>query len=482
MRRYSRSRQRSDGPSRRKVLAGGLLVAGGGALTLEAGAFSQLEALREATVGTAADEDALLGVELAPLVQAGVDGQALGTITNNAEEPLAPSATLVAREGGEDVYLDTGDDLDPGESADVTVDVAADRVFGDGSLDVSFDGEGDGISVDLTRSVPVPTLTWSVDNLSDTSGVSFMLGYEIEPEEVIEEVAIVVDNLANDDVSESYGSEPPSGVLEYPGDGATDDGGQGDTYGITFEASDQDGQEILDRTEEFTAGEEPGDGDLGNEDDPEFEWMYVVDDSSSEHGVDFSVYYQVTNPENVHSVDVSFDSLDTVQAPHVETSTQSPVGVVTYQEEGNYDHEYEIQVQVRREDDELGVDDIPRTLFADGTFPDEDNPGISVDDSPSFVDLTITDHSGDQAEYEVDYEVAPTERFDHVAVRFVHENGWASDDDSSTDPDDEIGYGPEQADGDSFQIVIVLYEEREGVAIPVEVESVPEDVADGNDP
>lgn len=84
MGRRTRSRSRGgDGLSRRTFVAGGLVATGGAVLAARSGAFSQSTATREASVATADDDEALLGVATASVV-AGENDQDLVTITNNA--------------------------------------------------------------------------------------------------------------------------------------------------------------------------------------------------------------------------------------------------------------------------------------------------------------------------------------------------------------------------------------------------------------
>lgn len=372
MGRYSRSRKRSTGTSRRSFIAGGLLVAGGGALTLQSGAFSQVEAIRGAAIETATDENGLLGIDLVPVVQAGDAGQTIAEVTNNADEPIAPSASLPAPQAGESASVQAAGELLPGESATVTADVAADRLYGDGSLAVAFAGEGEDVSIDLTRQISVPTLTWFVNDRTEDTHVEFDVSWEIANVPGAESATVTVENLDGDD-PETFDARPLEDMATYPSDGEPEWGAGGSTYQVTFSAFAEDTPTpIFERQITFEADGEPeGEGDPGGEDSPDLESFYVEDTIVNSHAANYTVCYEVSHLDEGDYVEVHFD----IEGPASDsiTSTEAPVGSVEYgPQPGTVDGDFTITVEVKSQSGFV-YDSDSRDDIANDSDP-EDNP------------------------------------------------------------------------------------------------------------
>lgn len=128
-RKRERSRGDTDGGVSRRAVLGVLVVGAGGAAGVQStGAFSSVTGSREFSVGTAADENALLGIEPAdPTGDAG-ETVRLFTVTNRFDETLVLDRVGVRSSGSlgigrSDLDVDQRT-LQPGEATDIAAELS----------------------------------------------------------------------------------------------------------------------------------------------------------------------------------------------------------------------------------------------------------------------------------------------------------------------------------------------------------------------
>jgi hypothetical protein len=157
---------RSGKLSRRTALA---LIAGGGLVSLSgAGAFSQINANRPSNVGTASDENALLGIDIPAEVSMPVgSSKELFTLENQTSGQVSVQVESL------ETWLEIEDAVSPPDSE--TVDTSASipisgtlNAGGGGNADVQITatrvtdaGEESGLSIQARRTVPIKTSSGS---------------------------------------------------------------------------------------------------------------------------------------------------------------------------------------------------------------------------------------------------------------------------------------------------------------------------------
>lgn len=479
-----RRRSRGGGISRRRFLVGGLLSLGGASVLGGTQAFSQVDATRATSIETTGDENALLGVEPVTSVQQGDEGVDLVTVTNNTDGTLAVTVALDDPSQGQ--LSKATPTLASGGSADVLVDVASDSPTGTDALAFSVSAtDGDDFSVSLTRAVDVtsgPELRQQVYDQTQDSNAAYAVAYSVRNVDGFDRIEIAVENIDAGHIgTETYVQSSPEGTIDYP-PGSDDDGGaEGDTYEFRFRVFDGDGRVTpLDTTVQDDAdGSNPPGDNLGDENDPTFDWLFVDDFSMSWDGVQYTVYYQVSNAEDFGEAEVTLDRTNSQQDP-IQQSTQNPVGKVQFSTNG-YGNEFNINASLTNSSG-IEVDSISQLDTADGENPN--NPTIATADSPTFGSISVTDTSSNGgAEYEVTYSVDNVSRFGEVRAHFENLSGSQQTNErfSSSNPSDSFSYSAGYTGGEQYRITVRIFENRAGVLIPV-ASNVVTDVADGQDP
>lgn len=360
MGRRSRSRSRGGGGglSRRALLGGGAVAVGGAALVARSGAFSQSTATRGTSVDATGDDEALVGIAVAPSVVAGGDDQELVTITNNASRELSVTVTLSDPDDGE--VNDPTATLGPDGEHAFSVSVVQGIETGEGALPFGIEATGDGsFHATMERRADVeegdgPTLKRNIIDETKDTNAAFTIEYEVESVSDFDRLELDVENTSVGWIDgESFVRHSRDGVISYPSQG-TDGGAEGHTYVFTFRVYDSNDQVVLSRSAERVAGEESDDDDdgVGGAGDPEIEWFSVEDDSSPQHGTVLEVDYQVVvdDPDRFGSVRVEFDT-DADPGGHWADETitaEGSSGTVTHTRDGTVGSTYEVTVAVKR--------------------------------------------------------------------------------------------------------------------------------------
>lgn len=159
-RKRRRKRGRSTGGvSRRALLAALGLGSIGTASAYETGAFDAVAGERPFDIATAADGEALLGIEIQKPTGDDGDEVTLLTLTNQFDGPLESISASVASSSSAPVdasRLDVPDQLTAGESAPITAPLACESGGGASvEVSISITASGPDESVELTRPVPV---------------------------------------------------------------------------------------------------------------------------------------------------------------------------------------------------------------------------------------------------------------------------------------------------------------------------------------
>lgn len=468
-----RRRSRGRGTSRRTFLAGSCIAVGSGLLLTDAGAFTQTVATRGASVGVDSDESAILGLDIVSVAGVGDENEIL-EVTNNTDEQLEATVELLNTRAGESIDP-TAVMLLPGESEQVTAVLDPERTTDEEAVALSISGSSDGLDIDLTRTVPVPSFSWYVVDNSEHENVQFDLQYTVDVPN-FDTVDIEVVNT-NSGASEQYSRMTPKGTVTYPKQGLDSEAG-GTDYDITFTVYDAAERAVLTKEVTITGGESGGEGSPGDETDPTLDWVFV-DDLSEEatDAVKYAVYYQVSTLEDFGEVEIEFDYPGDWASNKV-SRTQTPVGMAEHTK-GNTGNPFDIIVTVK---DSTGmiVDSVTRSDVADGENPT--NPDITESDSPTFATLDISDESGNGgAEYVVEYTIDNENRFAEVQAQFENLSGSSETNETITDTSGTLTYSAGYTEGGEYRITIRIFEDRGGALVPTTTEVVT-DIADGEDP
>lgn len=339
--------------TRRRVIAGGFLTAGGVLSLADAGAFSQTTATRGALVGVGDDETAVLGLDVEPVVGVGVDDAPLVTVTNNAGRDLSVAVSLADGRASESVSPGEST-LAPDESASFSATLESAREGGTDAL--GFDviaSDGASTTFEVRRFASVPDLARLITDTSRNTNASFQIQYEVTGVPGFDRLELDVENRTNGAYGGSYVLEDDSGVVSYPEGGGDDGGAEGDEYDFTFRVYDEGGLVLEESATEVADGEsEDGEDDFGDEDDPVLESFTVVDDSRYTNTA-FELTYEVSRLEHFQEVVVTFDDVDVDWGgaeTTTKTETDAPTGTVPYEQGGTEGDRYEITVEVRNDD------------------------------------------------------------------------------------------------------------------------------------
>lgn len=477
MRRRRRKRA-GGGSTRRRFLAGSLLALGGVSVLGGTQAFSQGEATRAASVGTAEDGSALLGLDLPEVAAVGVGQTGLLSITNNADGQFATSIDVTDLRGTES-FQPSQITID--QSEQVTASLDADRATDEDPVGVGVSASGSGVEIELQRTVPIPSFAWNVFDNSQYGHVQFDTDYSVAGVPSFDRIDVEVVNTVTG-MTGSYTRSAPEDTITYPVEQDREWNAEGDEYEMTFDVYDTGAGHVLHKVVTVTGGESAGEGDPGDGNAPEIDWIFVDDNSSgdtgdSDYGADYTVYYQISKVDTLGEVEVTFDH-ESDWASESTVTLQRPVGAVEYDSSALGD-EFDIVVVARSESGRT-VDSVTRSDIADGENPN--NPDIAAADSPTFGTHAITDESsGGGAGYTVNYEIDNAERFGEVRARFENLDGNQETNETITDSTGSFTYSAGYTGGQEYRITARVFEDRDGVHIPVDTRVIT-DVADGQDP
>ncbi|WP_324755788.1 type IV pilin N-terminal domain-containing protein [Haloarcula montana] len=206
---------------------------------------------------------------------------------------------------------------------------------------------------------------------------------------------------------------------------------------------------------------------------------YTLRDTSTNSNTNYELMYDIDGTADFDRVEVTFDNQandwgDTTR------STSAERGTVTFSQGGQQGATYEITIRVFNTDGTV-TDTVSITDTANGSF--QSSGDLTENDSPSFAGTVVDDLGGDEANYEVSYNVPDRSNFGSVRVQYTNfDSGGADATYTSTDPRHNIDNYAE-ADfggtaGDEYRIRAELLD-TDGVVVD---DRVVTDVADGDDP
>lgn len=336
-----RRRSRGGGISRRRFLAGGLLGIGGASILGGTQAFSQVDATRAAAIQTAADENALLGLDVTTSVVAGSEDQQLVDVTNNTSEPLDLSVSLQNPDQGA-IHVPTAP-FSSGDSTSVTVTVDEYSQTGEAALPFDISATGDAaIGISMTRAVavtpPAPALKHYIQD-NRTDGAVYQVSFEVLHLDSFDRIEVTFDNLDKGWATNTETAYSPEGTVDY-----SEDGTNNDQYQITLEVFDTSDTVVLSETVSDVAdGTNPPDNDdLGSPDDPVLESFTLTD--TSQYNPEITIDYEVSNTENFQRVEVDVINQDNSWATQTLTNP-SPSDSVVYDTDGTMNDTIDVTVR-----------------------------------------------------------------------------------------------------------------------------------------
>jgi hypothetical protein len=178
-------------------------------------------------------------------------------------------------------------------------------------------------------------------------------------------------------------------------------------------------------------------------------------------------------------VEVTFDNRDNDWGDTTKSATAAR-GTVTFSQGGQQGATYDITIRVFDTDGAV-ADTVSITDTSDGASQTDGD--VTDGDSPSFAGTVVDDLGGNEANYEVSYNVSDRSNFGTVRVEYTNlDSGGADATYTSTDPrhniDDYADADFGGTAGDEYRIRVELLD-AEGVVVE---ERVLTDVADGSDP
>lgn len=329
-----RRRSRGGGVSRRRFLAGGLLGIGGASILGGTQAFSQVDATRATAVQTAGDQNALLGVDPVASVQQGDEGVDFVTLTNNTDRAL--DVTISLDDPSQGSVSPSATTIASGASTTITIDVAWDSPIGTNALPFSVSATDDAsLSISLTRAVDVkegPKLNQQVFDATQNNNAAYDISYEVTNVSDFDEIGIYVENISSSNIGTTdYTLQNGQGTVDYPPDGGSDGGAQGDTYEFRYRVHDANGQiSRLDTTvQDIADGDDPNGDDMGGPDDPKLVSFTLTDDTQNDN-TQLTVDYELENYSDDTNVEVTFDDTEDNWADQTHSTSESPTGTVYY--------------------------------------------------------------------------------------------------------------------------------------------------------
>lgn len=328
-----------------------------------------------------------------------------------------------------------------------------------------------------------PTLSYQIieNNPSGkTRDVQYDINYQVEWVQGFQSIDVYVDNDPNDqydpgaDAEDSFTSQSTSGSF------STDTFWKrgGDTFEFIFDITSSAGdgfQKIV--TDTSGDGSGGGDDDFGSANSPEFDWILVDDRTGNNSGAIYDVYYEITNRDEFAEVRTQFKVEDEQWANATDASTDSPIGLTQYQEEGGTDGKSFDIVAEAIDTNGLPTDSVTISDVADGDDPDLYGDPMQSD-SPQIDSFTVTDNTTNQTEFVVEYTISNTDRLDRVEVTFDNLDKDSADETKSESS--PVKYTRNGTKDHTYHITVEAFEARDGYTFPIDSGTV-EDVADGSD-
>lgn len=332
-----------------------------------------------------------------------------------------------------------------------------------------------------------PTLDYRIYDQTKNNNAEFKVAYQVENVDPFDRIEITVDNVPDgqynpnpggDAETESFSRTSPEGTVSTSSYG----GHSGDTFEFIFTVFEQGtASPVIEKTVTDTAdGNDTGDGNFGNKNSAEIEWILVEDDTKSNNG-NYTVYYELTNLDNnVGLVRGRFQNGNNSWATVSDTSTDTPNGTLSYNEGGTGGDPFDIVVEVENENG-LIVDEVTISDVADGNDPaGYGDPGRP--DSPTLDSFTLTDTTqNNNTNYSLSYQTSNTARFGGARVRFENTQKASATETKTTGDTKTSGtvtYSAGGTEGDLYEITVIVLENRNGITFPIDSGTL-EDVADG---
>lgn len=211
---------------------------------------------------------------------------------------------------------------------------------------------------------------------------------------------------------------------------------------------------------------------------PSIAGTQLADDSANSNA-EYELFYDIEDTASFDRVEVIFDNRNNDWGDQTVSNTAER-GSVTFSQGGQEGSTFDVTVNAIDVNGDV-VDTVTITDVADGNSQSQGD--LTEGDSPEFTGTVVDDIGGDEANYEVSYNV--TNRSSFGSVRVTYENldsGGADATYTSSDPRNNIDDYAESSyggtSGDEYRITIELLDD-DGVVVD---ERVVTDVADGDDP
>ena len=206
---------------------------------------------------------------------------------------------------------------------------------------------------------------------------------------------------------------------------------------------------------------------------------YTLRDTSENSNTNYELIYDIDGTSRFDHLEVTFDNRNNDWGDATR-SASAERGTVTFSQGGQQGATYDITIRVFDTDGTV-TDTVSVTDTADGSS--QSSGDLTESDSPSFTGTVIDDIGGDEANYEVSYNVSGRPKFGSVRVQYTNlDSGGADATYTSADPRHNIDSYADASfggtSGDEYRIRIELLD-TDGVVVD---ERVVTDVADGTDP
>lgn len=207
----------------------------------------------------------------------------------------------------------------------------------------------------------------------------------------------------------------------------------------------------------------------------------VVQDSTAGGDVVYDVEYEVGNTANFQEARIEFDNLggSNEWADQTETSTDSPIGTVNYDQFPGDNQVYNITVDLIDDNGDTS-NSVTLNDEADGQntfYPSDLGTGPNTPNLESYDIIDSTSDTG-STQFDVSYTVNNTENYDQTQVVFNNlENDWSDETFTSTQTSDSFTYD-RWTGGDTYNITIDVYS-TDGIVVDSQTTEV---TANGEDP
>lgn len=196
-----------------------------------------------------------------------------------------------------------------------------------------------------------PTLNYQITDESENNKAQYTVAYQVEWVTNFDRIEIQIDN--NPDGQYSPDSDEAVKFTEYSEEGAVSHsfGGNhaGETFEFVFEVYEQDSQSpiITKITTDVADGEGTDDGDFGDVNSPDLKRISVFDNFQN-NKANYTVEYEASDT-NFYDALITFDNkTQTNWGDATRTSTDKPIGSVSYSKGGTGGDLYDITVELRK--------------------------------------------------------------------------------------------------------------------------------------